>query len=545
MTNHSIKNRTAQVVTAALLAVALLASLLWGIVATQRSGTFSDGTHWGRQLGVVSEPEFLASETAVIAPQQRIILGQDPINGFGVRSIPALRNVERQYGLDFLETGEVEPIAIATSPDGSSFYALTTGGRLLGYELADEAPVRALFATDGTGETANPRHVAVSADGARVFVGRGAGIEVFDALTGVKLESFPELGPSVSVNTVTGAIIVGAGAGRVELRDPTLRETLAILTVDPSEENLVFDVSNGGSFVVVRTSWGTGAVLDANTLRRAPGFDGVGRSATSVAELGEGDPVLVLTEGEQAGERGGELRAFERGGKQVTSIPVGQQAETLLVGSGATDTYLFGSSHVVKVNFEAKRPAIMIPIAVLAALFALALAATVTASRWLPPLRAAQARSDAARAAKWASEAEQLREREAAAVAERERIEREKSEQEHQEKLVAIQEWQRAYAEANGGEEPPAGFVPIPVSEPAVASNRTNTMAILSLIFGFGGGLLGIVFGHIALSQIKRSGESGRGLAIAGTTLGYIGTAVLIGYLIYVLVVLGSLGVFS
>lgn len=541
MTNHSIKSRTAQVVTAALLAVALLATLLWGMIATQRSGTFSDGTHWGRHLGVVSESKFLANDTAIIAPQQRIILGQDPINGFGVRSIPALRDVEQQYGLDSLETGEIEPAAIATSPDGSMFYALTSGGRLLGYELADEPPVRALFATDGTGETESPRYVAVSADGGRVFVGRGTGIEVFDARSGAKLDSLPELGPSVSVNTATGAVIVGAGAGLVELRDPTLRETLAILTVDPSEEDLVFDVSNGGSFVVVRTPWGTGAVLDASTLRRAPGFDGVGRSATSVAELGKGDPVLVLTEG----ERGGELRAFERGGEQVTSIPVGQHSETLLVGNGATDTYLFGGSEVVKVNFEAKRLAIMIPIAVLSAVFALALAATVTAGRWLPRLRAAQARSDAARAAKWASEAEQLREREATAVAERERIESERREQEHQEKLVAIQEWQRAYAEANGGEEPPAGFVPIPVSAPTAAANRTNTMAILSLIFGFGGGLLGIVFGHIALSQIKRSGEGGRGLAIAGTTLGYIGTAALIGYLIYVLVVLGSLGVFS
>ena len=70
-------------------------------------------------------------------------------------------------------------------------------------------------------------------------------------------------------------------------------------------------------------------------------------------------------------------------------------------------------------------------------------------------------------------------------------------------------------------------------------------MAVLSLIFSFGGGLLGAVFGHIALSQIKRTAEDGRGLVIVGTMLGYIGTAALICYLIYVLVVLGLLGVFS
>ncbi len=55
-----------------------------------------------------------------------------------------------------------------------------------------------------------------------------------------------------------------------------------------------------------------------------------------------------------------------------------------------------------------------------------------------------------------------------------------------------------------------------PPSEP-----RTNTLALLSFIFCLLGGLLGIVFGHIALSQIKRTGESGRGLAIAGLVLGY------------------------
>ncbi|MDX2026922.1 DUF4190 domain-containing protein [Microcella sp.] len=60
------------------------------------------------------------------------------------------------------------------------------------------------------------------------------------------------------------------------------------------------------------------------------------------------------------------------------------------------------------------------------------------------------------------------------------------------------------------------------VSAYAVAQQtRTNTLAVLSFIFSLGGGLLGIVFGHIALSQIKKSGESGRKLAIAGLVIGY------------------------
>lgn len=61
-----------------------------------------------------------------------------------------------------------------------------------------------------------------------------------------------------------------------------------------------------------------------------------------------------------------------------------------------------------------------------------------------------------------------------------------------------------------------------PVYGAPVRSQSTNACAILALIFGILGGVLGIVFGHIALSQIIRTGENGRGLAIAGLVLGYL-----------------------
>lgn len=65
----------------------------------------------------------------------------------------------------------------------------------------------------------------------------------------------------------------------------------------------------------------------------------------------------------------------------------------------------------------------------------------------------------------------------------------------------------------------------------------TNVFAVLALVFGIIGGLLGIVFGHVALSQIRRTGEAGRGMAIAGLALGYAYLAVilmgLIGLLIF------------
>ena len=59
-------------------------------------------------------------------------------------------------------------------------------------------------------------------------------------------------------------------------------------------------------------------------------------------------------------------------------------------------------------------------------------------------------------------------------------------------------------------------------STPLVA--KTNTLAIVSLlasIFWFPA-LIGVITGHIAISQIKRTGERGRGLAIAGLIIGYL-----------------------
>lgn len=68
---------------------------------------------------------------------------------------------------------------------------------------------------------------------------------------------------------------------------------------------------------------------------------------------------------------------------------------------------------------------------------------------------------------------------------------------------------------------------------------KTNTMAVLALVFGVMGGFLGIVFGHIALSQIKRTGEQGHGFALAGVILGYIGLAVTIAAFVVLAILLG------
>jgi uncharacterized membrane protein len=71
----------------------------------------------------------------------------------------------------------------------------------------------------------------------------------------------------------------------------------------------------------------------------------------------------------------------------------------------------------------------------------------------------------------------------------------------------------------------------------------TNTLAIVALILGFVVPLGGIICGHIALGQIKRTGENGHGLALAGTIIGYVLTGLTILFVvIYVIVIAAVVG---
>lgn len=66
----------------------------------------------------------------------------------------------------------------------------------------------------------------------------------------------------------------------------------------------------------------------------------------------------------------------------------------------------------------------------------------------------------------------------------------------------------------------PTGYGVYPGGYPPPRS--TNSLAVVSLVCAFLFAPLGIVFGHMSLSQIKRSGEEGRGLAIAGLVISYL-----------------------
>jgi hypothetical protein len=77
---------------------------------------------------------------------------------------------------------------------------------------------------------------------------------------------------------------------------------------------------------------------------------------------------------------------------------------------------------------------------------------------------------------------------------------------------------------------PPRALAPTRPAFVRAPSRPANVLAIASLVSGvlwmsWFGSLLAIVFGHMALRQIERSGgrQAGRGIAVAGLLLGYFG----------------------
>ena len=96
---------------------------------------------------------------------------------------------------------------------------------------------------------------------------------------------------------------------------------------------------------------------------------------------------------------------------------------------------------------------------------------------------------------------------------------------------------------------PPPGYGPAPqgygygygYGQP----QTTNALAIVSLCLGISGFMCGITWiaalitGYIAKGNIDSSGgrEGGRGLAIAGIVLGWVGVALMVGFIVLVIVV--------
>ncbi len=85
----------------------------------------------------------------------------------------------------------------------------------------------------------------------------------------------------------------------------------------------------------------------------------------------------------------------------------------------------------------------------------------------------------------------------------------------------------------------PQGFV-APTTVIVQQAGSTSGLAVASMVLGilwiyWVGSLLAVIFGHIALGNIKKSAglQQGRGMAIAGVVLGWVG----IGFLLLAILV--------
>ena len=72
-----------------------------------------------------------------------------------------------------------------------------------------------------------------------------------------------------------------------------------------------------------------------------------------------------------------------------------------------------------------------------------------------------------------------------------------------------------------------------PAKYPVGIRPTTNHLAGISLGFGLGqvvcwffGGIIAVVCGHVARRQIRKTGEQGASMALAGLVLGYLGIAI-------------------
>ncbi|MFJ6172263.1 DUF4190 domain-containing protein [Curtobacterium sp. NPDC092190] len=108
---------------------------------------------------------------------------------------------------------------------------------------------------------------------------------------------------------------------------------------------------------------------------------------------------------------------------------------------------------------------------------------------------------------------------------------------------------QNLYAPQQGG-NPYASPYATSGYQPYAQRPKTNTLAILSIVFAFAGVVIwpiviltspaGAIMGHIALGKIKQTGEGGRGLALAGVIGGWVLTGLYVLFAVIFIIAIAS-----
>lgn len=92
----------------------------------------------------------------------------------------------------------------------------------------------------------------------------------------------------------------------------------------------------------------------------------------------------------------------------------------------------------------------------------------------------------------------------------------------------------------------PEPYAAAPAPSTATTLGATNTFALLAIVFAFIAPLAGIIFGHMGLSQIKRNGDAGRGIALTGLIISYayfvLVALIVVAYVGVIFMIVGTMG---
>ena len=87
------------------------------------------------------------------------------------------------------------------------------------------------------------------------------------------------------------------------------------------------------------------------------------------------------------------------------------------------------------------------------------------------------------------------------------------------------------------------GYGPVPGYPPPAPWGRpTNTLAIVSLVLAFVFPPAALITGVMARKQIRRTGEEGDGMALAGVIIGGVVTAIFVLFFLFFVIALASVG---
>jgi peptidyl-prolyl cis-trans isomerase B (cyclophilin B) len=88
----------------------------------------------------------------------------------------------------------------------------------------------------------------------------------------------------------------------------------------------------------------------------------------------------------------------------------------------------------------------------------------------------------------------------------------------------------------------PAPPFPTAVQQPPASLNDLAVIALIASCVGLS--IPGLVMGHLAMRQIKRSGDSGRGIALAAIIIGYAVTVIvllsIVAFVVFMIAVLST-----